>query len=92
MAGTSGKKGGKNRKFGRNSLNCKVYRDSCREDRNRKRRMQRHLRSNPGDGQTADAYQRSYLKISGNIADIGLTARGAALNKRYAKQSKARTR
>jgi hypothetical protein len=49
--------GKKNRKYGKNSKYCKLYRDLGLRERNRLRRMRRHIRKNPNDTVT---YQRFF--------------------------------
>lgn len=73
------KEGKKQRKFGRNADYCKTYSMAGVEDKNRKRKMRRHLRRNPGDVQSKNRYEQSY----GKVADIGLVERGYELARRY---------
>lgn len=76
------KEGKKQRKFGRNSDYCKTYKMAGVEDKNRKRKMRRHLRRNPGDLQSANRFETAF----GKVADIGLVARGYDLARRYQKR------
>lgn len=78
MAGTKKQGGKKQRKFGRNADYCKTYSMAGIEEKNRKRRMRRHLRRNPLDLQNAKRYEQTY----GKVVDIGLTSRGQYLRDR----------
>lgn len=60
------------RKYGRNKDACKAYRAAGRDERNRKRRMRRHLRANPND----KAVRRQFEKTYGPADSHGLCARG----------------
>ncbi len=51
MAGSGAKKGGKNRKYGRNKRFCDRYKIEGRETKNRARKMSRHLKKYPDDKQ-----------------------------------------
>jgi len=53
--GKAPKKGKKNRKWGRNASYCKFYRDAGLQERNRARRIRRHLKRYPGDKQAVRA-------------------------------------
>jgi hypothetical protein len=64
----------KGRKIGRNRKHqATIYRATDRANKNRKRRMRRHLRNHPSDEQGAALYEREY----GGIAHIGVTARAS---------------
>lgn len=66
------------RKIGNNKEACKAYKAAGRDERNRKRRMRRHLRDNPND----DAGRREFEKqFSGGV---GLSSRGKRKLKRAA--------
>lgn len=53
--GRSRKKGKKNRQFGRNKPFCKLYREMGTQEKNRKRRILRHLKRFPEDIQARRA-------------------------------------
>jgi hypothetical protein len=48
-SGQAPKKGKKNRKHGRNKKVCEQYRREGRQEKNRKRRIRRHLKRHPDD-------------------------------------------
>lgn len=61
MASVSGPKGSKkNRKFGRNKVFCEAYRRSGRREKNKARRIERHLRIYPGDGCAREALNKLF--------------------------------
>lgn len=60
------------RKYGRNKDACKAYRAAGRDERNRKRRMRRHLRDNPSDMSVRREFEKTY----GLASSHGLSARG----------------
>jgi hypothetical protein len=71
----------KGRKIGRNRKHqATVYSAQMRDERNRKRRMRRHLRSHPQDSKGADAYVKEF---GGKLYDWGLTGRGRKRNDRW---------
>lgn len=72
------KKGGKNRKYGRMEKWCAVYESSGRAEKNRKRRMQYHLRRNPGDQKAISRYEQTF----GNASSVGLAAKGRKIARR----------
>lgn len=43
--------GGKNKKYGRMTAACKQYKSEGRREKNRKRRVRRHIRNYPNDAQ-----------------------------------------
>lgn len=57
--------GGKNKKYGRNEAWCKGYASAGTELRNRKRRMLRHMRNNPGCNETRTRYEALFGKVPG---------------------------
>ena len=50
MAKRQSNRSKKGRKIGRNKVKCAAYRASGRRERNKARRLRRHLRSHPNDG------------------------------------------
>jgi hypothetical protein len=69
------------RKYGNNKEACKAYKAAGRDERNRKRRMRRHLRDNPND----DAGRREFEKqFGGGVVSHGLSSRGKRKLKRAA--------
>lgn len=60
------------RKYGNNKDACKAYKAAGRDERNRKRRMRRHLRDNPLDKAVRHEFEKTY----GLAASHGLSARG----------------
>lgn len=48
-------RGKKNRKHGRNADKCKLYRLAGRRERNKERKLRRHLDSHPADAQARQA-------------------------------------
>jgi len=53
---TTGKKSGKNRgrKYDRNRVKCKLYRERGRRERNKIRKLRRHLKRQPEDHQAVE--------------------------------------
>ena len=45
----AGKAGGKSKKAGRDLIRCKVYRGQMRRDKNKLRRLHKHLKRFPND-------------------------------------------
>lgn len=66
------------RKYGRNKDVCKAYKSARRDERNRKRRMRRHLRDNPQDLSVRREFEKTY----GLAASHGLSGRGKRKQKR----------
>lgn len=64
-------KGKKNRKHGRNKESCNLYRQQNRRERNKARRLARHLRHHPTDN-TARAALRG-LPMDGALTPSGVT-------------------
>ena len=50
-------------------------------DKNKRRKLRKHIRSNPGDLQAIHAHEQ--VLNFGAVRDIGLTQRGKELEKRY---------
>lgn len=73
------KEGKKQRKFGRNTDYCKTYSMAGVEDKNRRRKMRRHMRRNPGDLQNKTRFESTF----GKVVDVGLASRGYKLARRY---------
>ena len=72
-----GRKGGKkNRKYGRNKVTCKLYRDRDRETINRKRRFRTMIRQQPNNAQLLARYETEFGKYQ---ADRPLNARASRL-------------
>lgn len=65
MAEVSRKKGRKNRKHGRNSVFCKVYKLSHRRERNKAKRLNKHLSRHPGDRCAVQALKVAKAAYSG---------------------------
>lgn len=67
----------KGRKIGRNSKRgqATVYKAQGREERNRKRRMRRHLASNPFDKKGRERYSEEW----GGVQHIELNSKGRKL-------------
>jgi len=56
MAGNPTRKGGrKNRKHGRFKLKCAAYASSHRQEKNKKRKLLRHLKKHPNDNHAESA-------------------------------------
>ena len=53
MSAQSGKKSGGAKKIGRNGARCKVYRDRGVREKNKARKIRRHLKRFPNDLQAA---------------------------------------
>lgn len=49
MGGLKAKKGKKNRKFGNNKVYCTRYKNEGRQEKNRIRRIKRHIKKQPND-------------------------------------------
>lgn len=56
MASPKKKGGKKGRKIGRNAEKCKAYRAAGRREKNKKRRLAKHLRNHPQDLAAAASY------------------------------------
>jgi hypothetical protein len=56
----SKKKGGSNRKHGRNERACQAYTAGNMQEKNAKRRVRRHLLSHPNDKQAIAVYERAW--------------------------------
>lgn len=62
----------KGRKIGRNKKHqAQIYESTDRWNKNRKRAMRRHLRSNPGDFSSAAIYEKRYGKIQIKYSNKG---------------------
>src|SRR5687768_13970169 len=71
----------KGRKIGRNRKHqAQAYAAQMRDERNRKRKMRRHLRDHPQDAKGADAYVKQF---GGKLYDWNLTGRGRKRNARW---------
>jgi len=70
----------KNRKYGRNVNRGQavLYKSQGREERNRKRRMRRHLASNPFDKKGRERYSEEW----GGVQHIELNSKGRKLVER----------
>lgn len=76
----------KGKKIGRNKKHqAVVYRTTGRLEKNAKRRLMRHVRSNPGDASAAAVYEATY----GKAASLGLNGRGRKLRKRLDAEARA---
>lgn len=51
-------KGGGARKYDRNKIDCKIYRESNRREHNKLRRLKKHLVRHPGDACAKNAVDR----------------------------------
>lgn len=58
------KKGGSNKKFGRNEDACKAYTAGGMQEKNQKRRVRRHLLQNPGDKQSVAKFEQRWGLVS----------------------------
>lgn len=54
------KKGGSNKKHGRNESACKAYTAGGMQEKNQRRRVKRHLLSNPLDTQAVAFFERAW--------------------------------
>jgi hypothetical protein len=80
----------KGRKIGRNRKHqATVYAAQMRDERNRKRRMRRHLRRNPQDTRGAEDYVKQF---GGKLFDWGLDGHGRKLNERFLEKFQAQRR
>ncbi len=62
----SKKNGGKkNRKVGRDAIRCRAYTASNRREKNKVKRLARHLKNFPGDGAATAAVDRAKIAIRG---------------------------
>lgn len=78
----------KGRKIGRNKKHqAAVYLATRRMEKNAKRRLRRHVRSNPGDASAA----RTYAKTFGPVEPLGLSGRGQKLQRRIEKLTRMAT-
>lgn len=74
----------KNKKYGRMKTVCKQYLSEGKQEKNRKRRMKRHLRKNPDDVAGRVEFEKSHGK-----ADWPLTCQGRRKLKRAKKLAQA---
>ena len=56
--GVARKKGKKNRKFDRNRIWCQAYKNRGQREKNKLRRLNKHLNRHPGDGCAIEAKGR----------------------------------
>lgn len=56
----------------------RAYYSTALWERNRKRAMRRHIRSNPGDFRAHTLYEQRY---GGKVKDLGLSSKGRSLLK-----------
>lgn len=68
----SKKKGGSNKKHGRNESACKAYLAGGMQEKNQKRRVRRHLLQNPGDLQAVTKFEQAW----GLVSDIHVVSMG----------------
>ena len=68
MAGQSG--GKNNRKYGRNSAFCKMYKDRGTREINKKRKMRRHLKRFPEDTQAIERAKGLFFSDKSSDKDI----------------------
>ena len=63
-------KGNKNRKYGRNKMSCKVYKDRGVREANKKRKMKRHIKRFPKDEQAIKRARELYLSKDATDTDV----------------------
>lgn len=78
----AGNKGGKGRKLGRMEQVCKAYTAGGMQEKNKKRRMRRHILRNPEDGQALSIFENLWKGSSQIVVTLAGKPTGETVTRR----------